>query len=64
MATGREERLEAIRRQLKRQDAAWQRAKADLTQMGDVRLAVPNEAIEVIDDATRLPSPVVLGIRL
>jgi hypothetical protein len=44
-------RVAELRRELARQDAAWASAKTQLATLGDVTLAVPDEALEAIDRA-------------
>lgn len=63
--TNREERLEAIRREIRNQDEAWQKAREALSRAGDVLIAVPAEAFEAL--TAPLPSapvpPHATGIR-
>jgi hypothetical protein len=51
--TNREERLEAIRRELQHQNEAWRRASETLSRAGDVLIAVPAEML----DALGAPAP-------
>ncbi len=43
--------VEELRRELARQDAIWAHAKEQLLALGDVTLAVPDEALDAIDRA-------------
>jgi hypothetical protein len=46
--TNREERLEAIRRELQNQNEAWRRASEALSRAGDIIIAVPGEMLEAL----------------
>jgi hypothetical protein len=63
MATRFEEQLEAVKQELARQDEQWEQAKALLTGLGKVWLAIPREQLEEIDTATRMPSCPIIGVR-
>jgi hypothetical protein len=64
MATRIEEQLEAIKRELGRQDEQWEQAKSLLAGLGNVWLSIPREQLEEIHEATRLPSRPVFGVRV
>jgi hypothetical protein len=64
MTNDRDERLEAIRREMQQQDEAWQRALAVAVHLGDVELAVPREVLAQIVDPTPQPAAPVLGVRV
>jgi len=63
MTRDRDERLEAIRREMQQQDEAWQRALAVAARLGDVELAVPREVLTQIVGSTPEPAAPVLGVR-
>jgi hypothetical protein len=46
--TKREERLEAIRRELQNQNEMWRRASEALSLAGDILIAVPGEMLEAL----------------
>jgi hypothetical protein len=50
MSKERQERLEAMRREVERQNEEWQRVKAELIRFGEVYLQVPPEVLEVLED--------------
>ena len=52
MKNPNEERLDAIRRELERQNEEWERIKAQLTQLGDVEIRVPLDALEQLGEST------------
>jgi hypothetical protein len=56
----REERLEAIRRELQNQNEAWRRASEALSRAGDVLIAVPGEMLEALG-ATPPTTPALPG---
>jgi hypothetical protein len=45
----REERLEAIRRELRKQNETWERAREALSRAGNVLVAVPSDALEALE---------------
>jgi hypothetical protein len=49
MASDRNERLEAMRREVARMNEEWARTKAQLAAMGDVQLRVPQALAERIE---------------
>ena len=51
MSSNWEERLEAVRRELARQDAEWEAAKRALSLLGEVQLRVPEAALAELDAA-------------
>ncbi len=56
--TNREERLEAIRRELHNQNEAWRRASEALCRAGDILVAVPSEMLEALGaPAPTIPAP-------
>ena len=68
MTTRNEERLDAIRRELERQNEEWERIKAQLTQLGDVELRIPLDALELLGESTPVhettqPAAPMVGVR-
>lgn len=61
----REERLEAIRRELQNQNETWRRASEALSRAGDILIAVPGEMLEALGaPAPTTPAlPGIPGIR-
>lgn len=58
------EELDAIARALQEQNEAWRRVEEAAAQLGSAVLAVPEEALERVDAATRLPAiPGTPGVR-
>jgi hypothetical protein len=53
--TGRQEQLEAVERELARQDEEWARAKEALVRLGDVSIVVPASVIEQLQVQARKP---------
>ena len=63
MTTRNEERLDAIRRELERQNEEWERIKDAVARLGDVEIAVPREVLaQLVEPATETAAPVV-GVR-
>jgi hypothetical protein len=58
-----DERLAAMLRELEKQDAEWARVREKLAALGDVHLAVPNEALEAIAETCRVSEPMPQGMR-
>jgi hypothetical protein len=63
MTNDRSERLEAIRRELEKQDETWQRAQAAAARLGDVEIAVPREVLEQVVGSTHEPAAPAMGVR-
>ncbi|MGA2448293.1 MAG: hypothetical protein ABTD50_06445 [Polyangiaceae bacterium] len=63
MAMNRAAQLEAIRRELQRQDREWARAMKPLTQAGGAQLSVPQAWIDAMDSLVQPPRPSIAGIR-
>jgi hypothetical protein len=63
MPADHQERLDEMRAELARQDAAWARARRVLAELGDVMVLVPSEILETIDASTRVPTAREPGVR-
>ncbi len=52
-------RIEALEHELARQDAALAAALAELSALGDIEFAIPEESLQAIDEAcvVRPPTP-------
>jgi hypothetical protein len=46
----RQQRLEAMRREVERQNEEWRRLKADLARLGEICFRVPSELLEELAD--------------
>ena len=53
------EQLEALRRELARQDAEWERARSALESFGETRLPVAPEALEELEGACTVRAPAI-----
>ena len=49
MSKQRQERLEAMRREVERQNEEWRRVKAQLARLGEIQLLVPREWLEELE---------------
>ena len=49
MSKERQERLEAMRREVERQNDEWQRVKAELVRFGEIHFQVPGEVLEDLE---------------
>lgn len=65
MTTRWQDQLEAVKKELARQDEAWGRAKQALARIGDARITVPHELLEQLEAPVQVfnPGPVVTGVR-
>jgi ferric-dicitrate binding protein FerR (iron transport regulator) len=63
MSDDRKERLEAIRRELEKQDEAWQRLQAVAARLGDVEIAVPRDVLEQLVGSNPQPAAPITGVR-
>ena len=59
----RETRLEAIRRELEKQEAEVQRLYATAAKLGDVEIAVPRDVLDRIAGKKPEPAAPVMGVR-
>ena len=63
MTNPRDERLEAVLREMEQQDLAWLQAWALLARLGEIELAVPGDVLSQIAGPTREPAAPVPGVR-
>ena len=64
MTTRWQEQLEAIKRELARQDQEWARATEALARLGDVSIPVPASVVEQLQaPPVEAAAPVVIGLR-
>ncbi len=63
MSDDRRERLEAIRRELEKQDEAWQRLQTAAARLGDVEIAVPRDVLEQLVGSNPEPAAPITGVR-
>jgi len=63
MKTTREERLEAVRREMEEQNKAWQRTREALLRLGSVELAVSSRALAQLVGPEPAPAAPVAGMR-
>ncbi len=56
--TNTEEKLEAIKQELARQNEAWQQVMEAVARMGDDAIAVPGEVLEQLTEPPAHPAPV------
>lgn len=63
MSDDRKERLEAIRRELEKQDEVWQHLQAVAARLGDVEVAVPRDVLEQLVGSNPQPAAPVTGVR-
>jgi len=63
MSDPRSVRLEAIRRELRQQDEAWERTRQALARLGDVQLAVPHDVLARIVGTESPTLPPTGGLR-
>jgi hypothetical protein len=64
MTNERSEQLEAIRRELEKQDEAWKRLQAVAARLGDVEIEVPREVLEKVVGPTHEPAAPMMGVRV
>jgi hypothetical protein len=55
MTKTRSERLEAIEREIQRQNEAWQHTREALGRLGNIQLAVPREVLSQINPEPAAP---------
>jgi hypothetical protein len=64
MAMNRSARLEAIKREIERQDRQWAQAMNALVQAGDAPVAVPQAWLDAMDDRVQPPTASIAGVRV